>query len=240
MIFDESKNNRKLYSTYLKSSFNYTSANLKDPKNKEIIAKARKKGLWLCIAFIFLGVFVYKPIAYLGVPFKYGAFQVSSMSDIFSTYIFGFLFGFVYTVCYILIIAKNGPRITRPLIKWLYGKNAKLISDFYDPHLINPNCIILTYISEDDKAKHKDEINQIVRSNPHKKVVVYVLPYRVPYIVRFDEYVFCFAVKDGKMQLLGIVQDNKDHTMPAILAQTHKVGQLMKGEEVEKNYEIIN
>lgn len=240
MIFNESKNNRKMYSAYLKSSFNYTSANLKDPKNKEIIAKARKKGLWICIAFIFLGVFVYKPIAYLEVPFKYGAFQISSMSDIFSTYIFGFLFGFAYTVCYILIIAKNGPRIARPLIKWLYGKNAKLISDFYDPHLINPNYILLTYLSADDKTKHKDEIAQVARNNSHKKVVVYTLPYRVPYIVRFDEYVFCFAVKNGVMQLLGIVQDNKDHTMPAILAQTHKVGPLMKGEEIEKNYEIVN
>lgn len=239
MMFNESKNNRKIYSAYLQSSFNYTSANLKDFKNKEIMETARKKGLWLYIAFVFLGVFIYKPIAYLEVPFKDGAFQISSITDIFSTYIFGFLLGLTCTVCYILIMAKNGPRIARPLVKWLYNKDTKLISDFYDPHLLGINYILLTYLSVDDKAKHKDEIAQIARNNPHKKVVVYVLPYRVPYIVRFDEYVFCFAVKDGKMQLLGIVGDNKDHTMPAILAQTHKVGPLMKGEEIEKNYEIM-
>ena len=233
MTFSETTNKREIYATYLHMVCKNLNRNL---IRKQKIDKKRLIVYIVCLlAVIAMGDNLFQIILSQILSTKGSAYKIPKRSEYALIYTISLIWCALIIVC----ISEIG--------KWFKEKNNRKrtvefdteVSKFADPHLLKTKYILLTYLSVDDKAKHKDEIAQVARNNPHKKVIVYVLPYRVPYIVRFDEYVFCFVVKDGKMQLLGIVQDNKDHTMPAILAQTHKVGPLMKGEEVEKNYEVI-
>lgn len=108
-----------------------------------------------------------------------------------------------------------------------------------DEHLLSDGYVLLTYLTQEDKAKHKAEIEKIKHDHAEQQLVVYVLPYRVPYMVQLDDYIFCYVIKDRNLRLLGIVNDNTDHSMMSKLVQSHKLGELAPFEEVEKNCEII-
>lgn len=234
MTFSETTNKREIYTTYLHLVYKNLNRNL---IRKQKIDKKRFIIYIVCLlGVIAMGDNLFQIILSQILSTKGSAYQIQKTSE----YALIYTISLVWCALIIFCISEIGRLFKEKNNKKRTVEFNTEVAKFADPHLLKTKYILLTYLSADDKAKHKDEIDQIVRSNPHKKVVVYIMPYRVPYIVRFDEYVFCFAVKNGKMQLLGIVSDNKDHTMPAILAQSHKVGPLMKGEEIEKNYKVLN
>lgn len=108
-----------------------------------------------------------------------------------------------------------------------------------DEHLLSDGYVLLTYLSQEDKAKHKTEIEKIKRDHAEQQIVVYILPYRIPYMVQLDDYIFCYVIQNRSLRLLGVVRDNTDHSMLSKLVQSHKLGELAPFEEVEENCEII-
>lgn len=241
MIFNESSKNRTIYCNYLQSAANDLNTYLLKTRKKKLNKHAILPAVITFLAIVTIGYSAFKIILSDILTVKGTAYIIPKESEIALIYTICLIIGIISTSL-IFSFIKTGVPKTLALATKIRLKNYNGTTEsFVDMHLYDPKYIILTYTSKKDKEKHQTEIQSIIKQHPHKKVIVYILPQRIPYIISIDDYVFCFTIKHPyKMQLLGIVKENRDHTIPAILAQTHKVGQPMKGETIDKNYEIVS
>lgn len=111
---------------------------------------------------------------------------------------------------------------------------------FTDSFLRSRKYIFVTFASQADKEKHKQDLQDLMTKHPHKKLVVYVLPRRVPFMLELDNEIMCYDVENGRLRVLGFIQDTKDHSRLPIAMSEHKLGIRLPNEVISKNYEVMS
>lgn len=232
MLFNEPTEKRRLYATWLWLTPKYSNTNIITNADKKQHNKISFETVTIvAIAFI-LGYYIYRKFL-PAIPY------IASRTDVITReVIIAFVYILVFVIAYStgkIIMRKqlhNLPQLAKDLVEVSTGKLTPTYAQT-DKHLLSEDYVILTYTSESERIANQAEIDTAVQQFRDKWIVVYTLPYRIPYMVRLDNYIFCFSFENKKLHLLGIARDNHDHTALARLAQTHKLGPLMSGETIQ-------
>lgn len=114
------------------------------------------------------------------------------------------------------------------------------VPNYTDQFLRFRKYIFVTFANQADKEKHKQDLQDLMTKYPHKKLVVYVLPRRVPFMLELDNEIMCYDVENGRLRVLGFIQDTKDHSRLPIAMSEHKLGIRLPNEVISKNYEVMS